>query len=86
MAYRFKIDRDLCIGADTCEIIAPKSFELDEENKAVFTKSDDEKVSNGDWISGDDLPEDDETLLEAAKGCPVGAIIVEDEKGNQIHP
>lgn len=71
MALKVKVDRMLCIGTADCVKIAPNTFELDDEAKAVVKKQ------NGD---------SDEKLLEAAKVCPVLAIIVEDENGKQIYP
>jgi len=71
MAYKVKVDRLLCIGTDDCTQIAPNTFELDSEPKAVVKKQ-----------KGDS----DEKILEAAKTCPVLAIIVEDEDGNQAFP
>ena len=68
---KIKIDRNLCIGAGTCSVIAPEVFELDGELKAVV------KVPSG-------APED--KILDAAKSCPVLAIILEDEEGKQIFP
>jgi ferredoxin len=66
------VDRDLCIGAATCIAIAPKTFVLDSEAKAIYLAT---------------SPEDsDETIIDAAKGCPVAAIIIEDENGNRIFP
>lgn len=65
------IDRNLCIGAASCVAIAPGVFELDSENKAVVAN---EKGA------------DDETILLAAKSCPTRAILVFDEKGNQVYP
>jgi len=50
---------------------APTVFKLDEENKAVVL---------------DPSSVDDDTLLEAAESCPENAIIVEDDKGNQLYP
>ena len=71
MGYKVKVDRMLCIGTADCTKLAPNTFELDDEAKAVVKKQ------NGD---------SDEKLLEAAKVCPVLAIIVEDEDGKQIYP
>ncbi|KAA0206246.1 ferredoxin [Candidatus Uhrbacteria bacterium] len=65
------VDRDLCIGAAPCVTVAPGVFQLDEENKAVVI---------------DAKGADDETILLAAQACPVQAIIVYDEDGNQIYP
>ena len=67
-----KVDRSLCIGAATCVVLAPQAFELDNENKAVI------KETAGE--------EDYQKIIEAAKGCPVLAIIVKDKDGNQIFP
>ncbi|MBP7005623.1 ferredoxin [Patescibacteria group bacterium] len=65
------VDRDLCIGAAPCVVIAPGVFQLDDENKAVVM---------------DAKGADDETILLAAQSCPVQAIILHDEEGNQIYP
>ncbi|MFZ2025280.1 MAG: ferredoxin [Microgenomates group bacterium] len=70
--YTITIDRDLCIGAATCIALAPKAYELDSEAKAVFLETAGEET--------------DETLMEAAKGCPVMAIIIKDQTGKQIFP
>lgn len=71
MALKVKVDRLLCIGTADCVAIAPNTFELDSEAKAVVKKQ------NGD---------SDEKILEAAKTCPVLAIIVKDDSGKQIFP
>ncbi len=67
-----KIDRDLCIGAATCVALAPKAWALDDEAKAIILDTASE--------------ESDQALLDAAKGCPVMAIIITDEDGKQIYP
>lgn len=66
------IDRSLCIGAATCIAIAPKAWTLDDEAKAIILDTADQET--------------DETLLNAAKGCPVMAIIITDKDGKQIYP
>lgn len=66
------IDRNLCIGAATCVAIAPKAWALDDEAKAIILDTSEEET--------------DDTLLEAAKGCPVMAIIITDETGKQLFP
>lgn len=66
------IDRNLCIGAATCVAIAPKAWALDDEAKAIILDTVNE--------------ESDQSLLEAAKGCPVAAIIIKDETGKQVFP
>lgn len=67
-----RIDQNLCIGAATCIAIAPKAWALNDEAKAVI-------------LDTADL-ETDEILLEAAKACPVMAIIITDENGQQVFP
>lgn len=68
---KITVDRDLCIGVGTCEVVAGKTFELDDEIKAVV------KDPNA---YGDDV------IIEAAKVCPVFAIMLEAEDGKQIYP
>lgn len=70
--FTMRIDRGLCIGAATCVAIAPKGWALDEEAKAYILETAEEET--------------DEILLEAAKGCPVMAIIITDETGKQVYP
>ncbi len=66
------VDRDLCIGAATCIAVAPKTFLLDSQAKAVILDSVDQ--------------EEDSVIIDSAKSCPVAAIIIEDDKGNRIFP
>lgn len=68
---RIEIDRDLCIGAESCVVIAPEVFEMDGENKAIL------KNPSG---------ADDQTILMSAQSCPVAAILLYDEEGNQLYP
>ena len=70
--YKVTIDRNLCIGAGSCVAIAPKVFALDSEAKAILLPT-----------AGE---EDDVNTLEAAKACPVAAIIIQDETGKQVFP
>ncbi len=66
------VDRDLCIGAASCVAVAPKSFAMDNEAKAIIL---------------DTAAEDTyETILDAAKSCPVAAVIIKDESGKQLFP
>lgn len=81
------VDRSLCIGAASCIAVAPSTFELDAENKAVLRRK--QQPSRSDMTERRDLADqsiDDETLLLAAKSCPTQAIIVYDEEGHQIYP
>ncbi|MEK9180803.1 MAG: ferredoxin [Patescibacteria group bacterium] len=68
---KIEVDRDLCIGAASCIAVAPEVFELDGENKAIIKNP---KTT------------DDETLLLAAKSCPVLAIKLYGRDGKQIFP
>jgi ferredoxin len=67
-----KVEKDLCIGAATCAAIAPHTFELDKDAKAVVLQSADLDT--------------DEAIIDAARGCPVAAILIENEKGEKIFP
>ncbi|MBI3955193.1 ferredoxin [Candidatus Gottesmanbacteria bacterium] len=70
--YKIVVDRNLCIGAATCVAVAPKAFQLDTEAKAIVLPSFSE--------------ENEQTILDAAKSCPVAAIIVTDQTGKQLYP
>lgn len=70
--HRVEVDRNACIGAVTCVVIAPDAFEMDEEDIAVVKP-------NAQTLS-------DDVLLMAAQSCPVAAIILYDAEGNQIFP
>lgn len=65
-----RIIRDLCIGAATCIVYAPSTFDLDDDNIAV--------VKKGEW---DRL----EKIIAAAQSCPVVAIEVY-QKGKKVYP
>lgn len=67
-----KVDRNLCIGAATCVAVAPKMFALDGEAKAILLDT-----------SGE---ESYQSVMDAAKSCPVAAIILTDEQGTQVYP
>jgi ferredoxin len=72
MSRRFAVhvDRNLCVGNAMCRAVAPDAFTPDEQGQSV---------------AADPFPEPLETALEAAAGCPVGAIRVEDlDTGEEI--
>ena len=71
MALTVKVDRNLCIGTGDCVVIAVNTFVLDEESKSTV------KTQGAD---------SDEALMKAAKTCPVSAIIVTNESGQQVFP
>lgn len=68
---RIVIDRDQCVGFGDCVKEAPEGFKLDDETVAVFVAP--EAVER-------------ERLLRACDACPVDAITVYDEAGEQIVP
>lgn len=72
LVRRVEVDREKCIGAVTCTVVAPNAFEMDSESIAV--------VKEGAENLEDNL------LLMAAQSCPVLAIKLYDEAGNQIFP
>lgn len=66
------VDLNKCIAAGPCAIAAPGVFEIRaEDGKAI--------ISNPD---GDTL----DMVLEAARCCPILAIVIKNEVGNQIFP
>ena len=71
MSYIISIDQSRCIGAGNCVHIAPKTFQLDEENIAYLV---------------DPAAHDDETLLDAARSCPTDAIYLDTEDGQAVYP
>jgi ferredoxin len=69
---RIEVDQTLCYGFGDCVDSLPEVFALDgEENKAY--------VLNPDAA-------DFEDIVEAAQNCPVDAIILTDERGEQVYP
>ncbi|HAT03159.1 MAG TPA: ferredoxin [Candidatus Magasanikbacteria bacterium] len=68
---RIVVDREACIGAQSCVVVAPGVFQMDDENLAYVTDPD---------------TTDEDTILLAAQSCPVLAIHLYDEEGNKIFP
>ncbi len=65
------VDRELCYGFGDCVDSLPAVFALDDEDKAI--------VLDREAAGIDDI-------IEAAQNCPVDAIIVTDEHGEQLYP
>lgn len=81
-----KVDPDLCIGAASCVTIAPETFQLNDENKAVVL---DHGTEPGGRVYERvmDVSEDEkETIILAAQSCPTLAIFIFDEDGKQLFP
>lgn len=68
---RVCIDRSLCVGFGDCVDAAPEAFQLDDENIVILVAP--ERV-------------DRERLLKACDACPVDAITVWGEDGQQLVP
>lgn len=81
---KVKVDRELCIGAASCIAVAPNTFELDSEGKAVIKKKDGSMTS--DYVSYSDINDEETNILNAAKSCPTNAIIIVevDDTGKEI--
>ncbi len=68
---RIVVDRQACIGAQSCVVVAPGVFQMDDGNLAYVT---------------DPEGADDDTIMMAAQVCPVLAIYLYDEEGNKLFP
>jgi ferredoxin len=66
-----EVDRHLCFGFGDCVDTLPDVFALDDDAKAIVLDPDAADVDE---------------ITEAAQNCPVDAIIVTDEHGDQIYP
>jgi ferredoxin len=71
MTYSIRIDRTICAGHEECVNLAPEVFRLDDEGLCVAV---------------DPEGGDDEAVLDAARACPVDAITLIDEYGDQVWP
>ncbi|MCU4801518.1 ferredoxin [Halobacteria archaeon HArc-gm2] len=80
---RIEYDRDTCIGMFQC-VAEWDAFERDEDaGKAVLTDS--EETEDGLFVR--EVPEGSELDAKfAARACPVEAITVYDDDGEQIVP
>lgn len=67
-----RIERELCIGSGNCINLAPEVFELDDRQIVTFV------------AEAEDIER--ERLLEACQVCPVDALVVSDEDGEQLIP
>jgi ferredoxin len=65
-----RVLREKCIGAATCIVYSPSTFDLDEKNIAI--------IKDGQW---DEL----EKIIGAAQSCPVVAIEIYQD-GKKLYP
>jgi ferredoxin len=70
--WTVEVDAAVCIGASPCVGVAPKTFELNDEGKAVILRTIDE--------------DDVENIINAARSCPVSAIKVMNPAGEVVFP
>jgi ferredoxin len=68
---RIVVDRQGCIGAQSCVVVAPGVFQMDDENLAYVVDPD---------------SEDEDTILMAAQSCPTLAIHLYEADGTKIFP
>ena len=66
---RIQVDYNKCVGSSICVSIAPKVFVLNKEGQASVV---------------DPQGESSEHLREAAEGCPMSAITVEEVDGEEV--
>lgn len=67
-----EVDPNVCIGAAPCTGVAPQTFGLNDEGKAVVLRTVDEDTADN--------------ILNAARSCPVSAITVKDPTGKVVFP
>ncbi|MFZ2187372.1 MAG: ferredoxin [Candidatus Moraniibacteriota bacterium] len=70
--WTVEVDHGACIGAAPCTAMAPKTFALDDSGKASILATVDQ--------------DSQDIILNAARSCPVAAIIIKDETGKVIFP
>lgn len=70
MSFSVAVDQDLCMSSGRCVAEAPGAFVFDDDELAVA-------------VAGQPGIPDDE-LLAIARGCPSGAISVQDAGGARI--
>jgi len=69
---KITIDRDECIGDGLCVNEAPETFDMDDDSKAILLEASNESR---------------DTIVEAARACPVDAIkVVDAGSGEQLAP
>ncbi|SRR5260221_6069238 len=69
--YIIEYDKNKCIGAASCAAIAPLTFFMNEENKAMLRDD------------VDDFDED-EVIMASAQSCPVFAIKIIDKASGEV--
>lgn len=72
-----KINKDICIGCGACTAIACNFFEIGDDGLAqtINTDENSEEINKERVITEEDKAD----VLDAADGCPVGAIEIIEE-------
>lgn len=79
-AFIIEYDKNKCIGAASCSVIAPLTFFMNDENVAEF-------VTDPIVVDGEPTLDTDEDIMEGAQSCPVLAIkIIEKSSGDILFP
>ena len=82
MKLRIRVDEDLCIGAASCVTVAPETFMLNDENKAIVLDRTgaDATQTYERWCEVSD--DEYQTILLAAQSCPTLAIFSTTSRAN----
>jgi ferredoxin len=72
MAYRIDVDQDACLSSGKCVADAPDLFRFDGDEIA-------ERVPGA-------VPASDGRVIDLARACPAGALVVTDGSGAEIDP
>lgn len=66
MPKKIKVDQEKCIGCNTCSLLSPETFELDQTTYKAKVKKQPKEI--------------DEAIQNAIDSCPVQAITIEEEE------
>ncbi len=83
------VDRDACIGAASCVVLAGKTFALDEDGKVYVLNEKKETAVTGETGTVVESETTDEMnlrdeIIDAARSCPVFAIKLYEDDGSEI--
>ena len=71
------IDHDECMGAGTCESLAPAVFAMDSDGLAYVKEGGRMIRKRGAEGLATVAPEHEDAVIEAAEGCPGECIVIE---------